>query len=458
MASIESKPVAHTSASAPSRGASPRQARPRLGATSAALASWTVAVLLFAGCNGPSQPPPPAVATAPAAPATAPAAEAPSAAPAVVQAPALEPAAVDALAAGAGFGAATPSAAVGGLKVQWILPDTQVAVHAVGSIGFDRPMVPLAQVEDDAKVDWLEVEPAVPLRLRWLDPQTLSVAPRTTWPTASELSLRVRAGAKALDGAALEAPVSTTFRTPELFVLNQWPVGGPVVTSTGVAVLFSLPVTKAAVERALRVTSDATLPAITIDVPTDEKSLRRALVAASVSLGEELRSIVGQVAVLRFAGPLPRATEVVATVQAGLLPASGSRGLSEAKTWKFQTHGDFVASGLGCDGSCDPEEWQPIHLDFSNPLPEEDSDKSFAEFFEIKPSIDKIHVTCWSSRCAIGGRLKPDTAYEVTLKPGMVDAFGQKLAQLVGRPLARSIGLADEAVVEQAAQTAKRQA
>ncbi len=402
-----------------------------------------------AACKDPQPeapaPPPPE----PAAAADASAAATPAAPAAIAQAPALEPATVEVLAAGAGFGAAPPAAAAGGLKVQWILPDAEVAPHAVGSIGFDRPMVPLTQVDDDAKVDWLEIEPAVPLRLRWLDPQTLSVAPRSGWPTASAFTLRVRAGAKALDGTALEAAVATTFRTPALAIAGHWPVGGPTRTGTGVAVLFSLPVTKAAAERALRVSADGALPAVTVDVPSDEASLQRALDAASLAIGQDLKPIVGHVAVLRFAAPLARDLKVTASVQAGMMPATGTRGLADATTWSFRTHGDFVASQLGCDGRCDPEEWRPIHVDFSNPLPEETPDASYQQYFEIKPSIGKISVTCWSSRCAIGGRLKPDTEYEVRLKPGMVDLFGQKLAaglsaKVTMGPLSPSLELVTE--------------
>ncbi len=353
------------------------------------------------------------------------------------------------LPAGAGFGAAPKSGVAGPLRVSWLLPDNEVAPDHQASLGFDRPVYALGAVEDDAKLPWLKVTPAVPLRLRWIDPQTLAISAVGGWPTAQQLELRVEAGVKALDGSALTAPMTTKFRTPALTLRRFWPSGGPVARNSGFALEFSLPVTAAALRNELVVRGtldgrEVALPAVVVEVPPDAVALKRALDAAAIASEEAPADVAGRVAVVRFREPLPMRLRVAIELRAGLLPSRGDRGLAETQRHELAVHGLFEVAGASCDHGCDPETWAPFQVQFTTAVEgaasgdAQDAHDTLVSHFVADPPIPELRVSCWNEVCHLSGRLRPETRYLLRVKPGLRDRFGQRLA--VGKEFVLTTG------------------
>lgn len=342
------------------------------------------------------------------------------------------------LPAGAGFGATPSAGPAGPLQVSWLLPDDEVETDHQASLGFDRPVHVLGAVEDNAALPWLKVKPALPLRLRWIDPQTLAISAVGGWPTAQQLELQVEAGVKALDGTALAAPVTTAFRTPALTLQRFWPVRGPVARNSGFALQFSLPVAAAGLREklALRGTLDGrevALPAFVVEVPPDATALKRALDAAAIASEEAPSDVAGEVAVVRFREPLPLRLQLAIELKAGLLPLRGDRGLAESRRHALAVHGPLEVVGVACDDGCDPEAWMPFQVQFTTPIEgaadgaEGASADTLASHFSLDPAIPELRVTCWNDNCRVGGRLQPETRYTLRVKSGLRDRFGQTL-------------------------------
>ena len=146
-------------------------------------------------------------------------------------------------------GEASPTA--GGPRVSWALPSGEVTTDLVGAVGFDRPMVPLSQVDDDVQVAWLRFSPAISVRARWVDTRTLRFAATEPLPRGSQWTLTVQ-GARDLSGVAQATVHTTHFQTPRLKLMQTEPRDR--ATGVGrrhlVALRFDQNVSEAAVRRA----------------------------------------------------------------------------------------------------------------------------------------------------------------------------------------------------------------
>lgn len=117
---------------------------------------------------------------------------------------------------------AQPSVASAGLTVRQITPIGAVPnMTSQAFIRFSEAMAP-ADVDPEAPafLDYVHVTPAVPVVMRWLAADTLTVVavnaagePRS-FPYSQRITIRVDAGARALSGARLGAPVVASFTTP----------------------------------------------------------------------------------------------------------------------------------------------------------------------------------------------------------------------------------------------------
>lgn len=416
--------------------ASVRTARPRVAGV---LALWLCVGLC--ACEGPTPAPDAPTTPAPdasvgvnpidgAAPAPEPGTRTVSAsAGATVDADATDAAAVVAGFAGGAAGGATPSAGPAGpLAVAYLLPEGEVRSDAPFAIGFDRPMIPLGQVDDDVRVDFVRVTPPTPTKMRWIDPSTLVLTPERPLPQAQTFRLEVLAGATALDGTRLAATRETQFRTRALHLEHLGPRHGVVSRKTGFLAVFSLPVTLAAVQKALSVSADAKLPFWKLELPADAESLERVAREAGVGLPGPAKDLVGRAAILRFAEALPAEAAVEVAVARGLMPVEGDLGTESETRVRVKTHGPLTAGAIRCTGGCDPASWLPFEVAFTTPIDGEGRD-GLREFFRVEPDIGALRVSCWGTTCHLGGRLAPDTKYRIRVLPGLTDIYGQKLVE-----------------------------
>ncbi|MCB9740702.1 MAG: hypothetical protein H6747_15670 [Deltaproteobacteria bacterium] len=344
----------------------------------------------------------------------------------------------DAAATAAGGGSAMPAGfastrtpvagPAGPLSVAFFLPEGLVRRDAPVAIGFDRPIVPLTQVDDDVDVPWLTLEPATPFHARWVDPQTLVVTPDAPLPLARSFVARMASGVAALDGTMLAQGREIAFHTANLQVETIHPGYGVVSRTSGILLVFSLPIGLPALQKHLVIEGSEKLPPWKIEIPADADALTKAARHASVSLPERAADLAGRAAIVRFAAPLPGQAKVDVRVTPGLRPLLGDRGTEKEKAVQFQTHGPMAIEAVRCANGCDPGAWLPFEVAFTTSIDGEERD-GLRDFFRIEPDVGALRVSCWGTTCHLGGKLLPDTRYQVHVLPGLRDVYGQTLAE-----------------------------
>ncbi|MGC8517090.1 MAG: alpha-2-macroglobulin family protein [Steroidobacteraceae bacterium] len=146
-----------------------------------------------------------------------------------------------------------PAHAAGVLKVLAVTPaGTDVPLGQEIVLQFNRSMVPLGRMGRAAVP--VRIRPALHCQWRWLDSQRLScrLPGRQRFRPATRYRIRIGTGWRALDGSRLAHPLSATFvtQTPRVrwAYFERWRRR----TEPQYQVRFTLPVTAAVIERALR--------------------------------------------------------------------------------------------------------------------------------------------------------------------------------------------------------------
>lgn len=109
------------------------------------------------------------------------------------------------------------------LAAPMILPTGEVAAEAVIRIRFDEAMVPVAAVGTQAPLP-ITISPAIAGAWKWIDTRVASfVSTEARFPMATDVTVTVPAGIKALSGATLSAPATGRFSTPPVTIKRVWP-------------------------------------------------------------------------------------------------------------------------------------------------------------------------------------------------------------------------------------------
>lgn len=119
--------------------------------------------------------------------------------------------------------AGTGSAVVAPLAPPQVLPVGEVERESAIRVRFAEPMVPVAAVGTVAMVP-ISIQPPVAGTWRWVDTrvaQLTAQAPRL--PAATEFTVTVHAGAKAVSGATLQSDVTSSFSTPPVMIRGTYP-------------------------------------------------------------------------------------------------------------------------------------------------------------------------------------------------------------------------------------------
>ncbi|MEO7095457.1 MAG: Ig-like domain-containing protein, partial [Polyangiales bacterium] len=109
------------------------------------------------------------------------------------------------------------------LTAPMILPVGEIGAEAAIRIRFDEPMVPVAGVGTQAALP-IAISPAIKGTWKWIDTRVAAfVSSEARFPQATEVTITVPAGIKALSGATLAAPATGSFSTPPVTIRNVWP-------------------------------------------------------------------------------------------------------------------------------------------------------------------------------------------------------------------------------------------
>lgn len=306
---------------------------------------------------------------------------------------------------------------------------------------FDRPMAPLREVPLEETAGPLRVTTAsgeiLSGRWRWLGTRTLAFQP-SALPMATACTATIPAGTRSLDGAELEADHAWTFETPRPSLVAWSPPGGLkwVSSTTRFFLRFDQDVEPEKARPFLRMVGRAStptggadhVPALTVRQlsETDSTSELEGETAEGGRFyaSSDQRWAVRRALVVESAEPLHAATSYTLTVAAGLPPARGDLGLSQDRTITISTPGPLTL--LGIDDASKHDADASIDFKFSNPVHLAD----LARHLVVTPSVEIPKVENEGKPTdtpSLDLPLVPSRHYEIRLRPGFKDAFGNLL-------------------------------
>ncbi len=288
---------------------------------------------------------------------------------------------------------------------------------------FDRPVIPLTQVQGEAAERRLEgwpvtITPAVAGRWRWLSTVAVEFLPEEGFVPAMLYTVSVPPGIETVAGDRTEADFSWSFETVRPEVIATTPpawsaLAGP---KTEVTLTFNQ-------EMDLASARDAISLAAVREEARESLVLKPLRFAEKEAEGKMIpdRSTV----VIAPKEPLVFETGYEVTVAPGLRAARGELGTASGFTLSFRTAGPLsvVKSGL---------EWGSLVIGFNNPV----ASGSLQGAITISPEVPGWGEIVWTPsewtedrEVTVYPSLKPSTTYTVTVGTGVADIFGQRLAE-----------------------------
>ncbi len=305
---------------------------------------------------------------------------------------------------------------------------------------FDRPMVPLTQVQGknaNAKMaDWpVTISPALAGRWRWLGTTTVEFIPEKGLQLATKYTVNVPAGIKTVSGDITEKDFSWSFETQRLEVQGIDPVFGSDTSGPGTEIV-------------LRFNQDVDVDVIrqnvkfyrigsTAEQRRDERMENAGMTSDSNQLA--LKSVVHgkseneagklvtdrSLVVLIPAAKLEFKTQYGVTLVEGTRGAQGDLGTLAEFNSSFRTVGDLTVTGANYN-------YGNVNISFSNPM----DGKSLKSHIAFEPPVKgwsdlSVDVNEWDNfkNLSLYPALEPSTSYKVTVKKGVKDAYGQTLAE-----------------------------
>jgi uncharacterized protein YfaS (alpha-2-macroglobulin family) len=318
------------------------------------------------------------------------------------------------------------------LTVTFAAPQGDDLVLAQGAIGFDRPMVAIGAVDTPASSPCATVTPAAPLRWVWLGTTTLGFLSEAALPAATEFTVEVGTACKALDGSQLSAPYRYTFKTAAPRLAQTWPLanGSFMLATDKLHLAFDQPIDPASLTDSLLVQSDGkTLAWQLVDGGQRPESLRQDRWA---------KAVPGQFAAISVQGATP-GSEIQLSLRPGLRSLLGPVAGKAQEIGKLKILGPLKLVSVGCDKPpCDPEQWDALRLEFSQPLAD-DAGKQLTKSLSFEPPLPPWRLHCYGSTCNVSAHVaddapspsylaKPRSTYTVRIKSGGIrDAWGQSL-------------------------------
>lgn len=331
-----------------------------------------------------------------------------------------------------GDGEASLSQPAGPFGVVFASPKGATVDPSEITVVWNRPMRPL-ELAGNETLPPVTIKPAVPGHWIWVGTSGVSFNPEGRLPRATELTVEVPAGTKALDGSVMEKPYVLRFSTarPRVESAAGRP-GGPVEDlepGSALVLRFNQPVDEAEIARAARLSvsnhkggaSVATALPFTVRRP-DPKN-------------EQLFDLVPKT-------PLPLESELHLDIDASLRGREGPLPSNEARTFDFRTYGPLVVERVDCDkngprSQCNTEGGLTVEL--SNPIKVGDLKKAL----RLEPAV-KLRWPGWlgdeetTKSVSFSGRFTPGRGYRVSLG-ALRDTHGQALA----RPFSQQVAFDD---------------
>ena len=291
-------------------------------------------------------------------------------------------------------------------------------------VRFNEPMIPVAAV-GDAKTPIATFTPTLEGRWRWIDTRVASfVVSKPRFPGATEYTITVPAGIRAVSGATLALPVSTRFATPPVAIVGRFPED-EIRPDAPIALELDQDIDPDALAKVLRVETD------------HGKSLPFKLIAKA-----EADQLWSHHPHLELGDPWPAHDVIVAPMTAwpagtvmhvvlgkGAPSREGPRVTEQAAAIDVTVVPAFRLASLDCDGKpkltnvvCPAG--NTLHIGFSNAIDKTSFRASKIQLDGVEEAED--HRT-YGSLVDLEVPDRVGRTYGITIGDGLTDVYGQPL-------------------------------
>lgn len=312
-----------------------------------------------------------------------------------------------------------------------------VPTDAEISIVFDRPMVPLTQVQgpasrllfSDASV---EITPSIKGTWHWMGTSVATFRPSKPLLKATKYNVRVPAGIKTVSGDSIDSEIQWSFETERPRVVSFTPESGNKSSgpTTVISVTFNQPISRVNALKFIQLYDTTSLDS------TTKLPLARAGSGVLVSIQklrygkttEDSSSHENQNTVeLVLASPLSFGHSYALSVLQGLPGKEGNLGTAETVTSTFSTVGDFkVVSTNFVNGH--------LEIVFSSPVNAEQirNGLRFSPAVSLKDLQGDSYPSYENNSKHVMDlylNFSPSTKYTVSASSALTDIYRQKLSQ-----------------------------
>ncbi len=325
--------------------------------------------------------------------------------------------------AGSALVFAVPAAS---LRVLRVSPSGDASPTASATITFDRPVAGSLDRSVDPR-GLVKTVPSIPGRIEWRDPVTLVLTPRSTLQPGTRYTVTVANNFKAMDGSALDAPYTFSFRVRGPEPIAGFPVSPKndaqwITPTTRFDVAFTAPVANLAMLSAGAKVVFASTCGGAREIKLKATEQRRVTSkdpyqyrSGAARGSDSLRRVV----TLSPTAPLPLACrgELV-------IPAEIAEGRTGEARWPFSTYGAFAIDKV----TCDEGRWCPTgspELHFTTPV----KGAEVLRHVKILPNVAFTvqDSSSESDHFTLESKMNPRTRYAISVDTAMRDVFGQKL-------------------------------
>ena len=293
-----------------------------------------------------------------------------------------------------------------------------LAVQAGMRVTFDRDMVLPAEVNKVAAGPAFDITPAVAGDARWIDQRTLAFFAKVSLQPSTTYRVRLATGFAPGPNLSIEAWPGVRFVYDRIRVAHLNLDGNQSFMGT-------LPVAHLTLSQASSSKSVAGACAFCEPQTKASGPCTRALVSCTQNKAAQTDT--------RFAltpeSPLRQQSKYLVTCQAGLKPAQGDAGILKESQQAFTTYGQAAVARVQPSGNDVAADEVSVLVAFTTPV-DAKLVRTHVELVEAKGKAKPIDLAAkwdqttytWSGALTIG------TAYEIRIKPGLTDVFGQPLS------------------------------
>lgn len=331
---------------------------------------------------------------------------------------------------------------VGFLEVATVQPAdgaTEVATDAVVTVLFNRPVVPLLAIEDQAGLPQpLTFDPPVKGKGEWLNTSIYTFKPDEGFEPATTYRARVAASLTDTTGGIMAEDFTWEFTTIMPAVVATYPAQDTIYVSTlpTVCVAFNQPMDHASAEAAFSLEQLDTNETVSgtfewldggLAVPQGE-AYEPYLYSWSEGEGPERVGV--ETMCFTPARPLDFGARYVARVAQGAMGAKGNAGTATVYKWAFNTiEYPRIVRTNPVDGASHIDPWRRLEVVFSSPM----DPRSIAGNFTISPPVSptQVYTYWWESdtHLEISFPTQASSEYTVTISGGLRGRYGHPLEE-----------------------------